>query len=131
MKNGDARTYSAAVQDQTGCTHSLNCQSSGAGENGAAEDSPAQRNTHEFTSNGLPLEFTPSASAASAIVDVSWMLRGSSTRSARRSHAAVSAEMTSALTSRYAAAARINHAKLYADGQSTRARSQVNESRTI
>ena len=65
---------SAAVRDQTGCTHSLNGQSSGAGEKGTAEDSSAYGNAHVFTSNGLSLESTPSARAASAIVDVSWML---------------------------------------------------------
>ena len=56
MKNGDARMCSAAVRDQTGCTHSLNGQSSGAGEKGTAEDSSAYGNAHAFTSNGLSLD---------------------------------------------------------------------------
>ena len=38
------------------------------GEKGTAEDSSAHRNAHAFTPNGLSLESTPSAMAASAIV---------------------------------------------------------------
>ena len=59
MKNGDARMCSPAVRYQSGCAHSLNGQSSGAGEKGAAENSSAYGSAHAFTSNGLSLQSTP------------------------------------------------------------------------
>src|ERR1017187_2781794 len=101
------------------------------GEEGATEDPPTRKGAHTFTSNGLFVSSGSRASAANATVDVSSTALGSSTSAARRSRAISSAGETSDPTSLYAAAARITHARLYAEGQSMRFNIQVRELRTM
>src|ERR1035441_689331 len=129
MKNRNVGSTSAAVQKEPSRTQLPDSQAARPGEEGATQDPSARQGAHTSTSNGLFVFSGPRASAANATVDVSSTALGSSTIVARRSRAISSAGETSDLTSLYAAAARITHARLYAEGQSMRFNIQVRESR--
>src|ERR1039457_2976200 len=124
MKDRDPRPRPAAIRHEAVRKHSPYSRSARPGEESAAEDPATDGGAHTITSKGLVPVSSPRARSASAIVDVSSTALGSSTNTARRSRAMASAGNTSDLTSLYAAA-RITHAKLYAEGQSMRFNIQV------
>ena len=92
----------------------MSTSASATGEEATTKDPAIHEGAHTFTSKGLFAFSGSRARAANAIVDVSWIALASSTNAARRSRATSSAGGTSDLTSLYAAAARITHARLYA-----------------
>src|SRR5471030_7117 len=131
MKDRDPRPRPAAIRHQAARKHSPYSQGARRGEEATAEEPATDGGAHTITSKGLVPVSSPNARAASAIVDVSSTALGSSTSTARRSRAMASAGNTSDLTHLYAAAARITHAKLNAEGQSMRFNIQVRELCTI
>ena len=131
MENRNAGSAAAPVSEGTHRTQLPYRQGASPGEEATAKDPAIHESAHSFISKGLFAYSGPRARAANAIVDVSWIALASSTNAARRSSATSSAGGTSDLTSLYAAAARITHARLYAEGQSMRFDIQVREFRTI
>src|SRR5471030_294778 len=117
MKNRDPRPWPAAIRHEAARKHSPYSQGARRGEEATAEDPATDGCAHTITSKGSVPVSRSRARAASAIVDVSSTALGSSTSTARRSRAMARAGSTSDRTSLYAAAARITHAKLYAEGQ--------------
>jgi hypothetical protein len=71
IQNRNAGSWFAAIRNLPGRAHSLDGQRSGASEKATPKDPSVHGRAHPFIAKGLSVGPTPSASAASASVDVS------------------------------------------------------------